>query len=80
MRYLVLGGGIAAVQCVEELARIRPEDDITLLSSTRVIKANSFRLKSIICCLLFEKAVFWLQVLFNLAFRLSKRDRELPEG
>lgn len=40
MRFLILGGGIAAVQCVEELARLCPLDLITLVSPTSHLKVD----------------------------------------
>ena len=40
-KYLVVGGGIAAVQCVEELARLCPNDAVTLVSATSRIKAST---------------------------------------
>ena len=50
MRHVVIGGGIAAVQCVEELARLLPEDEIILVSSTRVIKVHNHVLPHIPNC------------------------------
>ena len=39
--FVVVGGGIAAVQCVEELARLCPNDAVTLVSATNRIKAST---------------------------------------
>eukprot|EP00775_Hariotina_reticulata_P012611 gene12611-12741_t len=38
MRHVVIGGGIAGVCCVEELCRLRPDDHVTLISSSSVLK------------------------------------------
>lgn len=40
MRHVVIGGGIAGVCCVEELCRLRPNDSITLVSSSTVLKVS----------------------------------------
>lgn len=41
MRYLVLGGGIAGVCCVEELCKLCPQDHVHLLSSDKTLKVIS---------------------------------------
>lgn len=48
MRHVVIGGGIAGVCCVEELCRLRPDDSVTLISSSTVLKVhkNPFYLAS----------------------------------
>jgi NADH dehydrogenase FAD-containing subunit len=38
--FVVLGGGIAGVQCAEELARLCPTDIVTLISATKRIKVR----------------------------------------
>lgn len=38
MRYLVLGGGIAGVCCVEELCKLCLQDSVTLVSSGTALK------------------------------------------
>lgn len=40
MKYVVIGGGIAGVCCAEELCRLAPDDQITLLSSDTVLKVQ----------------------------------------
>lgn len=40
MRFVVVGGGVAGVCCAEELCRLRPEDEVTLVSASRVLKAS----------------------------------------
>ena len=40
MKYVVVGGGIAGVCCAEELCRLAPDDQITLLSSDTVLKVR----------------------------------------
>jgi NADPH-dependent 2,4-dienoyl-CoA reductase/sulfur reductase-like enzyme len=40
MRYVIIGGGIAGVCCVEELCRLRPADTVTLISSSTVLKVR----------------------------------------
>uniref|UniRef100_A0A915ITQ8 Pyridine nucleotide-disulfide oxidoreductase domain-containing protein 1 n=1 Tax=Romanomermis culicivorax TaxID=13658 RepID=A0A915ITQ8_ROMCU len=41
MRYVVVGGGIAAVSCVEELSSLDSESEIVLISASKVVKAVS---------------------------------------
>lgn len=41
MRHVVIGGGVAGVCCVEELCRLRPDDSVTLISSSTVLKVCS---------------------------------------
>ena len=38
MRCVVVGGGIAGVCCAEELCRLRPEFDVSLVSEDRTLK------------------------------------------
>ncbi|CAD7696939.1 unnamed protein product [Ostreobium quekettii] len=38
MRRVVLGGGIAGVCCAEELCRLLPDDDVTIVSASAVLK------------------------------------------
>ena len=40
MRFVVVGGGVAGVCCAEELCRLRPDDSVTLVSASRVLKAS----------------------------------------
>ena len=40
MRFVVVGGGVAGVCCAEELCRLRPQDEVTLVSASRVLKAS----------------------------------------
>ena len=44
MRYLVLGGGIAGVCCVEELCKLCPQDSVDLLSTGNALKVITARL------------------------------------
>lgn len=44
MKYVVIGGGIAGVCCAEELCRLAPDDQITLLSSDTVLKVRELLL------------------------------------
>ena len=37
--HVVVGGGIAAVSCAEELARLRPDDQIILLAASASLKS-----------------------------------------
>jgi hypothetical protein len=46
MMHVVIGGGIAGVCCVEELCRLRPDDSVTLISSSTVLKVCSSTTKS----------------------------------
>ncbi|PRW57580.1 pyridine nucleotide-disulfide oxidoreductase domain-containing 1 [Chlorella sorokiniana] len=41
MRFVVVGGGVAGVCCAEELCRLRPQDEVTLVSASRVLKGVS---------------------------------------
>lgn len=41
MKHVVIGGGIAGVCCVDELCRLRPDDSVTLISSSTVLKVHS---------------------------------------
>ena len=36
--YVVIGGGIAGVSCCQELARLNPDNNILLISSSAVLK------------------------------------------
>lgn len=38
MKHVVIGGGIAGVCCVEELCRLQPSHEVTLISSSTVLK------------------------------------------
>eukprot|EP01023_Acetabularia_acetabulum_P061912 TRINITY_DN7535_c0_g1_i2.p1 TRINITY_DN7535_c0_g1~~TRINITY_DN7535_c0_g1_i2.p1 ORF type:complete len:429 (-),score=89.81 TRINITY_DN7535_c0_g1_i2:405-1658(-) len=38
MKFVVIGGGIGGVCCVEELCRISPDDSITLISASTILK------------------------------------------
>ncbi|CAI7993479.1 Pyridine nucleotide-disulfide oxidoreductase domain-containing protein 1 [Geodia barretti] len=38
-RYVVVGGGVAGVSCAEELARLSPESQVTVVSDSPLIKA-----------------------------------------
>lgn len=38
MRYMVLGGGIAGVCCVEELCKLCPQDSVLLVSNGNALK------------------------------------------
>ncbi|KAK3277346.1 hypothetical protein CYMTET_14636 [Cymbomonas tetramitiformis] len=38
MKFVVLGGGVAGVCCAEELCEIRPEDHVTLISVSDLVK------------------------------------------
>eukprot|EP00959_Pyramimonas_sp_CCMP1952_P117188 2449489-Pyramimonas_sp.AAC.2 len=38
MQYIIVGGGVAGVCCVEELCRLCPNDHITLVTATDYIK------------------------------------------
>uniref|UniRef100_S4RLV9 Pyridine nucleotide-disulfide oxidoreductase domain-containing protein 1 n=1 Tax=Petromyzon marinus TaxID=7757 RepID=S4RLV9_PETMA len=38
-KYLVIGGGIAGVSCVEEIASLCPDDDILLLTASPAVKS-----------------------------------------
>lgn len=38
MQLVVIGGGVAGVSCAEELGRLLPDDVITLLSASDVLK------------------------------------------
>lgn len=38
MRHVIVGGGVAGVCCAEELCRLCPEDQVTLVSADRVLK------------------------------------------
>eukprot|EP01024_Parvocaulis_polyphysoides_P057179 TRINITY_DN6072_c2_g1_i2.p1 TRINITY_DN6072_c2_g1~~TRINITY_DN6072_c2_g1_i2.p1 ORF type:complete len:495 (-),score=102.85 TRINITY_DN6072_c2_g1_i2:217-1701(-) len=38
MKFVVIGGGIGGVCCVEELCRIQPEDSVTLISASTILK------------------------------------------
>lgn len=38
MRYLVLGGGVAGVCCVEELCKLCPQDSVSLVSNGNALK------------------------------------------
>lgn len=40
MRYVVVGGGVAGVCCVEELCRLCPDDSVVLVSAAKVLKAS----------------------------------------
>lgn len=40
MRLVVVGGGVAGVCCAEELCRLRPGDEVALVSADRVLKAR----------------------------------------
>lgn len=39
-RYVVIGGGIGGVCCVEELCRLCPTDQVTLISASTVLKVS----------------------------------------
>ena len=41
MRCVVVGGGIAGVCCAEELCRLRPEFDVSLVSEDRTLKVHT---------------------------------------
>ncbi|KFM26780.1 Pyridine nucleotide-disulfide oxidoreductase domain-containing protein 1 [Auxenochlorella protothecoides] len=41
MKYLVLGGGVAGVCCAEELCRLCPTDEVTIVSAYRTLKGAS---------------------------------------
>ena len=47
MKYVVVGGGIAGVCCAEELCRLAPDDQITLLSSDTVLKVRELLLANL---------------------------------
>lgn len=41
MRHVVIGGGIAGVCCVEELCRLQPSHEVTLISSSTILKVRA---------------------------------------
>ena len=41
MRCVVVGGGIAGVCCAEELCRLRPKFDVSLVSEDRTLKVHT---------------------------------------
>jgi hypothetical protein len=41
VNYVVIGGGIAAVCCAEELCRTCPDDSVTLVAGTRILKVRT---------------------------------------
>lgn len=49
MKYLVLGGGVAGVCCAEELCRLCPTDEVTIVSAYRTLKVGSLETGSMQC-------------------------------
>ena len=43
VHYVVVGGGVAGVCCVEELCALCPEDTVTLVSNDKTLKASRRR-------------------------------------
>lgn len=41
MRHVIVGGGIAGVCCVDELCRLRPDDEVVLVSASTLLKARA---------------------------------------
>jgi len=41
VNYVVIGGGIAGVCCAEELCRTCPNDSVTLVAGTRILKVSA---------------------------------------
>lgn len=40
VRYVVVGGGVAGVCCIEELCRLCPHDTVTLVSPDKTLKVT----------------------------------------
>ena len=40
MRFVIVGGGVSAVCCAEELCLYRPDDAVVLVSADRVLKVR----------------------------------------
>ena len=47
--FVVVGGGIAAVSCAEELGRLRPDASILLLSASQALKGVSPAVPHCVC-------------------------------
>lgn len=45
MHFVVIGGGVAGVACLEEILRVRPSAEVTLISASRSVKAVANYLK-----------------------------------
>lgn len=41
MKIVVVGGGVSGVCCIEELCRLGPQHEITLVSASSILKVQS---------------------------------------
>ena len=66
MRFVVVGGGVAGVCCAEELCRLRPQDEVTLVSASRVLKASQGGWETTVdsqpCCGVRTGTQFWVKM------------------